>query len=261
MNELMNKLTLEWNKSGILEGDTVLIHSSLRRIIGKYKEQKFEINPTIILDSFLNAVGSTGTLVLPLFNFDFPNTRKFDIKNTPSQMGALTEQARLHPQSVRTGHPIYSFAIIGFNSNLFKELDNYSGYGYDSPFGILMNLNGKIAVLDLPDQNSMTFYHYIEEFHKVTYRYFKEFSGDYTNAKGQTHKKKYKLFVRNVEHGVMTHVNPAGELLWENKIYIGSKPGNGNGLRTAHARDIFDFVTKEIIQKNKAEGLLYRIEK
>jgi aminoglycoside 3-N-acetyltransferase len=107
----------------------------------------------------------------------------------------------------------------------------------------------------------MTFYHYIEEFNKVDYRYFKNFTGDYTDANGQTYKKNYRLFVRNVDKGVMTHVNPTGELLWENKIYYGSKPGEGNGLRTAYARNIFDFVTKEIINKNKAEGLLYRIEK
>jgi hypothetical protein len=32
-------------------------------------------------------------------------------------------------------------------------------------------------------------------------------------------------------------------------------------MRVINAQEMFDFVTTEIIQKNKAEGLLYRIEK
>ena len=62
------------------------------------------------------------------------------MRNTKSQMGSLTEAARNHPNSVRTGHPIYSFCAIGKHASKFKMLDNVSGYGADSPFGILRNL-------------------------------------------------------------------------------------------------------------------------
>ncbi|TDA70079.1 MAG: hypothetical protein D9V47_03140 [Clostridia bacterium] len=61
------------------------------------------------------------------------------------------------------GHPIYSFAVIGALSERFHGVDNFSGNGAGSPFGILCELDGKIAVLDLDDQNSMTFYHHIEQ--------------------------------------------------------------------------------------------------
>ena len=122
--------------------------------------------------------------MLPLFNFDFPTTKVFDIRHTPSQMGALTEVARKRPDVVRTGHPIYSFAIFGKEKNKFNGLVNESGYGENSPFGILHKIDGKIASLDLEDQNSMTFYHYIEESMNVSYRYFKNFSGTYIDSCG-----------------------------------------------------------------------------
>ena len=51
-----------------------------------------------------------------------------------------------------------------------------------SPFGILKNIGGKIAILDLDDQSSMTFYH-IEELNKVDWRYFKKFKGVYVDKK------------------------------------------------------------------------------
>lgn len=260
MSKIINKLSKEWKKSGINEGDCVLIHSSLKRLIVDYSGLGYELTPTIILESFLKAVGKNGTLMFPLFNFNFPKSKSFDFAETPSQMGALTEVARKYQGSVRTGHPIYSFAVIGYYAELFSKVDNYSGYGIDSPFTSLMNLNGKIAILDLPDQNSMTFYHYIEEFHRVKYRYYKEFSGEYIDETGRASSKTYTLFVRKIEDGVLTEVDLTGELLWKNRIYSGSNPFEGNGLRTANARDVFDFVTKEIINKNKAKGLLYSVK-
>ena len=112
----------------------------------------------MFVQSFLDAVGSEGTVLFPLFNFGFSNGEPFDIRNTPSKMGKLTEAARLRPDAVRTGHPISSFAVIGAQADRFKGVNNRSGYGEDSPFAILRQMNGKIASLDLDDQNSMTFY-------------------------------------------------------------------------------------------------------
>ncbi len=246
----------EWRRSGIQEGDTVLVHSSLRRTFRNYLKQRARPSIEDFLHSFLEAVGPSGTLLLPLFNFDFTRGVPFDIRNTPSQMGALTEAGRTHPDAVRTGHPIYSFAVLGAQAGRFQDVDNYSGYGADSPFGILRELDGKIAVLDLPDQDSMTFYHHIEEMHQVPYRYFKEFSGAYTDARRVTTQKTYSLFVRDLEKGVLTYVNPMGELLWSNNLYTGDRPNKGNGLRVISARRMYDFVSK-IIESGQAYGLLY----
>ncbi len=254
----LQELVDNWKKAGLNEGDTVLLHSSLKQTFRSFLRKGVRLSENMILDSFLKALGSKGTLLLPLFNFDFPKGVPFDIRTSPSQMGILTEAGRLHPKAVRTGHPIYSFAVIGHNSDKFLGMDNYSGYGNDSPFNMLMQLKGKIAVLGLPDQDSMTFYHYVEEMNQVPYRYMKEFTGKYTDYKGQCRTKTYGLFVRNLEKGVSTHVNPMGELLWENSIYTGYRPNSEIGLRVASATDIYTFVSK-IIKSGESEGLLYKI--
>ncbi|RAP29323.1 hypothetical protein DID78_03820 [Candidatus Marinamargulisbacteria bacterium SCGC AG-343-D04] len=256
----IEELVSNWRQSGINESDTVLLHSSLKQTFKSFLRKGIKLSSHMILESFLKAVGPTGTLILPLFNFDFVKGVPFDIRTSPSQMGMLTEVGRQHPKAIRTGHPIYSFAVIGHNSDKFLGMDNYSGYGKDSPFDMLKQLNGKIAVLGLTDQHSMTFYHYIEEMNQVSYRYMKEFSGEYTNFKGQCGIKNYGLFVRNLEKGVLTHVNPMGELLWENNIYSGYRPNSEIGLRVASSTDIYEFVSK-IIQSGGAEGLLYKIHR
>ena len=89
--------------------------------------------------------------LLPLFNFDFTRGSPFDIRSTPSQMGALTERGRFHFGAARTGHAMYSFAAISALASRFDGLVNHFSYGPDSPFQMLRDLGGKIAVLDLPD--------------------------------------------------------------------------------------------------------------
>ena len=250
----------EWRSAGISKGDTVLLHSAMARTVRRCTtDRSNRPSMDLFVQSFLDAVGAEGTVLFPLFNFGFSNGEPFDIRNTPSKMGKLTEAARLHPDAVRTGHPVYSFAVIGAKADRFKGIDNRSGYGDDSPFAILRQLNGKIASLDLDDQNSMTFYHHVEEMQQVPYRYMKTFEGPYTDYDGTSENKSYTLYVRDIERGVETNCNPAGELMWENGLYSGFRPKQDCGLRVIDANKMFDFLSNIIIS-GKAEGLLYSIK-
>jgi aminoglycoside 3-N-acetyltransferase len=257
--EMVAALAQEWRQAGLKPGSMVLVHSSLKRTLLRLRKDGNRPGPAFVLQSFIEAVGESGTLLLPLFNFDFTTGKKFDLRNTPSQMGVLTETARSWPGVVRTGHPIYSFAAIGAASGLFRNLRNFSGYGSDSPFGILHRAGGQIAVLDLPDQDSVTFYHHVEEMLGVDYRYPKKFTGDYVDQQGTATRQTFGLFVRDIERGVVTAVNPMGELLWREKIYRGCRPGEGCGLRVIDAATLFDRV-KAVILSGNARGLLYEIK-
>ncbi len=251
-------LTKEWLNSGVCEGDVLLVHSSLKRTFERYAAHEEKLSPQIILESFLDAVGESGTLLLPLFNFDFAKGIPFDIRRTPSQMGALSEAGRLHPQAVRTGHPIYSFAVIGAKADKFKDVDNYSGYAADSPFGILRELDGKSASLNMPEGKAMTFFHHAEQMNNVPYRYHEEFTGEYTDENGKTEIRTYGLLVRDLEKGVITDAEPIEKLMWEKGLYDGYLHNEGSGLKTILANKMFDFAS-DIITSGRAEGMLYRI--
>lgn len=258
--DVRNVLSGYWANSGLEEGDTVLIHSSLRRTFKRLISLGANPEPGLIVDSLLEQIGNSGTMLLPLFNFDFPNSRFFSINDTPSQMGILTEFARKNYSGVRTGHPIYSFYAIGAKANEFFGIDNKSGYGIDSPFARLRELGGKIGVVDLDDQNSMTSYHHVEEMLNVDYRYYKNFSGEYIDASSGSSEKTYSLFVRDTNRGVTTDVNRMGEILWKEGLYKGSREGIGNGLRTIDAQVLFNRTSKEILE-GRALGTLYSITK
>ena len=249
-----------WCGSGLVKGDTVLLHSSMRRLLKFLAELKIADPPRVVLESLLNHIGGRGTLVLPLFNFDFPKTQFYSVISTPSQMGVITEYARLNFSGVQTYHPIYPFYIIGSNENEFENINNLSGYGADSPFAKLISLEGKVAAVDLPDSRCMTFYHHVEEMCQVPYRFYKNFSGYYQKVESTIEFRTYKLYVRNLAAGVITNVDRMGEILWREHLYKGNKPGLGNGMRTIHAKTLFARTRKEILE-GRAINTLYSIEK
>ena len=252
---IVKHLSLNWNKSGIEKGDTVLIHSNISPILRNVRKQGFKLTLEDIFDSFLDAVGKNGTLLFPLFNFEFKKSKYFSILDTRSEMGSLTEYVRKNKNIIRTGHPIYSFGVIGAKENKFKDVNNVSGYGKDSPFAILTSLDGKIAVLGLNEQRSMTYYHYVEECLKVKYRYYKIFSGNYVDINNDISKVNYKIYVRNISAGVKTNVEPMGNYLWKLGLYKGFKFNQPYYLRSIRAQDIYR-ETEKIIKMGKEEKFL-----
>ena len=167
MNLKPTKLLSErWRSSGIEPGMLLLVHSNILRTMQEFQKEDIPLTVNDILDSFIEAVGPEGTLLFPLFNFDFSWGKSFDMRTSKSSMGALTEAARLRTDSVRTGHPVYSFAVLGRLKEKFRGLNNLTAYGAGSPFEMVHSMRVYVAVLDLTDQASMTFYHHVEEMEK-----------------------------------------------------------------------------------------------
>jgi aminoglycoside 3-N-acetyltransferase len=252
-------LCAAWTRAGIRHGDCVLLHSSLLRLLNLYRRHGYRLDPETILESFLESIGPSGTLLLPTFNFGFTRGLPFNILHTPSEMGVLTEVARHHPFAVRTRHPIYSFAVIGRYADRFADLGNIDSFGPGSPFALLIELGGRIAVLGLADQGSMTSYHHAEQIADVDYRYHKSFEAQYIDADGSRSRRAYRMHVRDIERGVVTSVEPMGELLWAQGCYMGERFDVGHGLRVIDAAVLLEKTLAEI-RAGRAKGMLYRID-
>ena len=88
-------------------------------------------------------------------------------------MGVLSEEIRNLNKFNRTNHPVYSFIAIGKFQKNFIQIDNFEAFSKESPFGLMLEIGTKIVSWNLPDQNSMTFYHFIERENSVDYRFDK----------------------------------------------------------------------------------------
>lgn len=203
----LQDLIVGFTELGLREGDIVLVHSSFKSFGGVIG------GPQTVIDTLMSILTEEGTLIMPTFNFDFCSGKPFDVRNTPSQMGILTELVRLNPKSKRTIHPVYSFTILGKLRDTLGNLKYESGYGKESIFAKLRELDGKIMTIGLPYNNCMTFFHHIEEIETCDYRYFKEFKGFITDHENITKEGKAILYVRDLQRGVQTDVDKMGKIL------------------------------------------------
>lgn len=93
---------------GIVFGDIVLVHSSLRSL------GKIDGGAETVIRGFEDAIGEAGTLVMPtLCQKDFINCYKTWHMDKPSDVGYLTECFRKQPGTLRSDHPTHSVAARG----------------------------------------------------------------------------------------------------------------------------------------------------
>lgn len=242
-----------FRKLGVMEGDTLLVHSSYKSF------GEVDGGPATVNRALEAALGTDkdGTLIMPTFNFDFNKGEAWDVRTTPSKMGVLTELVRKDPRAKRVFHPFYSFAILGKHAETLGALRYKSAYERNSVFGKLRDLDGKIMVIGLSYNNSMTFFHHIEQMEGVDYRFLKQFTGQVTDENGNTYTDTFEMLVRDIDKGVLTMVDPMGALMEEKGVIKSVKIGEAD-VKLMKANEVYEFTAREM---RRDPHLLYQIEK
>jgi aminoglycoside 3-N-acetyltransferase len=189
-------------------GETIVVHTSYKSLGG------VEGGVDAVIDALQELVGSAGTLMFPAFNFQsWTETHYFDVLETPSKMGMITELARLRPGAVRTPHPIYSFSVLGPRAGEFSMAEDVEAYGPNSAFARFHKLNATIISIGLDFNSTFSMHHYIEYNVGCDYRRVKEFSGIYVGYDRRPQLRTYSMFVRKHDR-VRTYIVPGmNELL------------------------------------------------
>lgn len=229
-NEYLSAL----NQAGLKKDATVLIHSG----VSKFGKPKTKANKKDILDFYYNGIietiGKNGTIVTPTFTGTHYVRKNlpFDIKTTKSEVGAFSEFVRTKPNSIRSIHPIASLTAIGKNATLICGNNHFDGYGYDSPWGKLLNLNSNIITLGYALYPSgMSAIHFMENMIGVPYLYNKIFRSEVYNNK-QKIKGLFTMSVRYLEYNVIHDQTKFKKILVKNKKAKIIKLGNGEILST-----------------------------
>ena len=236
---------------GVAKDDTLLVHSSYKSF------GPVDGGPQTVVNALEATLGPEGTLIMPTFNFDFNKGQPWDVRSTPSKMGVLTELVRVDPRAQRVFHPFYSFAILGKHAEMLGGLRYKSSYERNSVFGKLRDLDGKIMVIGLSYTNSMTFFHHIEQMEGVDYRFLKQFTGEVTDWDGRTSTDTFEMLVRDIDKGVITEVDPMGELMEKEGVIKSAKIGEAD-VKLMKANEVYAFTAREM---RRDPHLLYKIEK
>lgn len=155
----------QFKKLGISKGDVLLVHSSLSKI--GYVEN----GPKDVVEALLEVVGDDGHLLMPnspnsSFQLDYiKNLDFFDLANSKSKLGAISEYFRLLPDAIRSAHPTEPVSCIGPDAEYFvgHHFGNLTPYNENSPFYRVSERNGKILYLGVTLDNAGTNLHTLED--------------------------------------------------------------------------------------------------
>jgi len=222
-----------FQKIELTASKVIMVHSSYKSLGG------VQGGAETVIDALLDFVGPQGTVLMPTFNFEsWTQNHYFDIQETPSRMGIITELARLRPDARRTPHPLYSFAALGQRKKEFAACDDVEAYGPDSVFALFHELNGTIVSIGLHWNSTFSMHHYVEYCTGCEYRRVKRFAGIYLGYDGVPRLKTYTMFVRK-NFRVITDIVEGMDDLYERGVIKEIEVG-GAKVHHATANDFFD---------------------
>ncbi len=155
----------ELKKIGIKQGDTLIVHSSLKSI------GNVAGGAETVIRALQNVLTDKGTLIMPTFSFSLIQWSKepFETEKTPSRVGAITDIFRKMEGVKRSNHPTHSIAVWGkLKDELTIPVLDAPPCGLGSPFEKLYNLNAKILMLGT-HQDTNTMLHFCEKAANLNY--------------------------------------------------------------------------------------------
>ncbi len=241
MNVTFDMLVDGFSKLGLKAGDTVMAHSSLKAF------GYVEGGADTIIDALMHMITEQGTILMPTFTLSFLNMEApvFDVKNSPSEVGKITEIFRKRENILRSKHITHSVAVWGKDAEIVASLPSNSAWGDDSPFKWLLDKDGYILMLGT-DYNTCTLIHKVEEDLRVPYRYMKSYPGSKIILEdGSAIENKTIVYFR--KEGVKSDWSKLIEYIENANITNKTQIGQAT-VSLAKARDIYE-KTLEFIKK------------
>jgi aminoglycoside 3-N-acetyltransferase len=178
------RLVKQLHEIGLEHGGVVMVHSSFKSMgIG---------DPETIILALLQALGPSGTLLMPALSYTQNPPNIHDTNRTPSCVGFLSEYFRCRPGTLRSLHPTHSACGVGKQAHewLDDHILDHTPCGSHSPFNKLLHHQGKILMIGCGLKPNTTM-HAIEEYIQPAYLFGTPQTYTVTDSQGKTFEKVY----------------------------------------------------------------------
>ncbi len=244
------RLKEQLREMGIKPGDHLMVHSAMSKM-GHLKD-----GPMGMINALMEAVGTEGTICMPSspvskLQLDYMRDNPvFDVQNTPSSMGAISETFRKLPGTLRSLHPTEPVCA---NGKLAKELvkDHFgqiTPYNAHSPWKKLMDAGGKILYVGVTLDNAGTHLHTLEDAVDFKYPVYadEEFTAQLIDEEGNERTMKTK--VHNPEFSKRRRCDELIPLFLEEGVLQKTKLGRADCL-LLDAQAMFNTMVKAYHEK------------
>ena len=157
------KLLASLKEAGVDPNKDLLVHSAMSKI------GYVEGGPATVVAALQEVLDSSSTLLMPTSPVVTLQAKHdldlFDVKNTPSKMGAITEYFRSNVATQRSAHPLEPVAAAGPKAKEYTALHHTdpTSYGKNSPWRKHMEEGGQILYIGTTLINSGTSLHAVED--------------------------------------------------------------------------------------------------
>ena len=247
----------------INKGDTLYIPSDVTQVLVSARK-RYGVNTAEKRNDFLNNLGDTfkdvvgddGTLLFPIFTWDYNKGIPFDACKTLGKVGSLPNWIlQNRTDFIRTQHPMYSFMVWGKDAKMLAEMNNVDCWGAYSPFGYMHRNKAKTLFLNVTVQRGFTFLHYVEETLQVPYRYYKNFRGEYIDSVGNKTNRNYVMYVRDL---AVTSQEYMPDSFFEERGILKASSWNETELKIMNCTDAFEVMKDDFL--NNGGRNMYHFE-
>lgn len=244
----------------VFHGDMLYVASDVRRFIydvmSTYGDEYVSVALNCLTDTLQESVGKEGTILFPVFSWDFCRGKGFDYYKTQGEVGTYSNWILNNRKDFRrTQHPMYSFMVWGKETDRFCSMNNQDAWGTASPFYYLMKNGGKQLEFNVEAFKGLTFIHCIEQWVNVPYRHPKYFFGKYRNENGETEIRSYSMYVRDLE--VYEHTKTTHQYLMDNDVAVETVWKN-NTLTVVNIPQCYKVVADDIIHNDGRNNLSFK---
>jgi aminoglycoside 3-N-acetyltransferase len=233
-------------KVGIKKGDAVFIFP---------ETYKFGIMENInfhdkVYENFYkvikNIIGPRGTVCINSYSFDTLRfKKKFYYDKPVTTSGGFSNYILSLNKTIRSNHPAFSVASIGYKAKLVSQNNSRHNYGYQSPYEKFLRLNGKVLSLGA-DYVINPFIHIAEYMAGVPY-YFNKYENFEIVKKNRKINKEYTSFVRYLNIELETDFRKLKKELKRSKIVKSTKLG-GSHIYCSNVREYYDICLNLLIK-------------
>ena len=198
----------------------------------------------------LRAESLGGNIMIPTFSYTYPQNIPFNLLETPSEVGIVTEYVRKKNPLKRTADGMFSYLLFNNDPNSrYFDMKDYEIFGNDSLIGELFNSNGYICCIGNVFHNAPTEVHFLERLLNVPYRFDKIMSGEFIDKQGNFAKQNLLFYCRNLDYKMFSDMTRLETVLRKN-----------NYIEYWKVNDL-DFVIEAVRMKKIFEVIKTEIEK
>jgi len=205
----------------LCENPVILVHSSLKSfgyVAG---------GAQAVIHALLDVSGKKGTIVMPTLTYSSVNESdpSFDVNETPSDCGSITEAFRKMPGTARSLHVVSSAAAMGKKADYITCFHEDTPCGCGSPYQKIVELDGYCLFIGT-GFHSNTIFHVAEEY--VNPFYFKYKTIENVRVKGYDDTTKVCTFRRYDcwQSGIIRKLEKMGDVFEQEGVLSSVRVGD-----------------------------------